>query len=260
MATKRVVAFLDILGFKSKLDSIPLDDLAATYENVAAMARALLRPLGADAVHAPRLFADVSTGGSWCMHYLFSDSIVLVANEDTDTSFLQLLIYVWRLSQTFLAAGLPLRGGLDYDEIYANMSAGVFLGHALTNAYQLEAAQDWAGIAINHSVAARYAPLFEKANDPALFLSDIVRRYPVPLKAGTVKDLYTVNWRFNFIVQKGTRSLFGHNDDPAVRRKIDNTLKYAKAVVDSGRIYSVQDKTPIEVRADEPPYPHGDDL
>jgi hypothetical protein len=97
-------------------------------------------------------------------------------------------------------------------------------------------------------------------------IDDIFLQYPVPMKDNTSQFMRTLNWRFNLIVEKGTRSLFV-NDGPAdVMQKVENTLKYAESVVRSGRVY-VEDQSnlPVELRsmwigATELPFRHGDDL
>jgi hypothetical protein len=91
-------------------------------------------------------------------------------------------------------------------------------------------------------------------------------KYAAPLKNGQTYLTNTINWRYNYIVQKGTRSLFANSNDAGVQLKIANTLTYAKAVIDYGLVYCQDDgKAPIELRAmfvgsKEPPFDHGDDL
>ena len=262
---KRCVAFLDILGFKTLVTTLPLDELVGRYERIISEARALMVPHLPNSDN-PRLFPRRPNHLSWCTQYIFSDSVILVANADTDAACLELLIYVWRLEQLFLASGMPLRGAVEYGEIYSNTGSGVVLGKALSTAYKTEGEQDWIGICINGSVAKQYTDLFKKVVRKSP-LTEIFKMYSVPLKDGTVKEAYTINWRFNYIVEDGTRSLFvSSHPDPGVQKKIANTLAYARAIVESGRVYVRDDVTvPLELRAfwvgkREPPFPHGDDL
>ncbi|MDP3013968.1 MAG: hypothetical protein Q8M92_06990, partial [Candidatus Subteraquimicrobiales bacterium] len=124
----------------------------------------------------------------------------------------------------------------------------------------------WIGVAIDESVEQAYPELFEHVKDNENILSSIFLRYPVPFKDGIIKELHTLNWRFNLIVQKGTRSLFKETNDKDVVEKINNTLNYAETVVKSGSIYAKNEETfPVELRSmwvgdSEPPFKHGDDL
>jgi hypothetical protein len=277
----RTVAFLDVLGFKEKILNTPLDLLASNYESWASTLRTFLTPPLHDipAGKMPTLFSNHVLGEPWCLHYLFSDSLILVSNADTDDSFLHLLVYVWRLMQVCLAIGMPLRGAIEHGEIYARPEKNVFLGQALTNAYLTEEKQQWMGATIGASAARRYPDLFAKIDDPNCWLNLICKTYSVPMKSSSwlnsicntfsvpmknrsPKEFRTVNWRFNFYVEQGIRSLFSPTKDKKARLKIENTMKYAKAVVDSGRAYSDQHKTPIELRPffiGKAPFAHADD-
>jgi hypothetical protein len=265
MPERRVVAFLDMLGFKNKIEAVPLDELSAQYEQIVAQARAYVRPQ-VRAAGLPSLFPNRPPHVPWCDQHIFSDSIILAAREDTDEACLELLLYAWRLTQFFIAVGMPLRGGVAYDEMYSNPNSRVFLGKALTIAYKKEGIQDWAGIAIDESVKNRYRDLFSHIEEPENILSVIFKRYPVPLKNGTTLEAHTVNWRYNYIVERGTRSLFPPSADPDAQRKIDNTLHYARSTIQQGLVYCQDEaRNPIELRAffvgaREPPFPHGDDL
>ncbi|MGQ0518579.1 hypothetical protein ACT453_55425, partial [Bacillus sp. D-CC] len=77
---------------------------------------------------------------------VFSDSIILVSEDDNRESVLKLLVYTWRLTQMFMGMGMPVRGGISFGEFYINENSNVFLGEALTNAYLLESKQQWAGV------------------------------------------------------------------------------------------------------------------
>ena len=265
MAEMRTVAFLDILGFKNKIETTPLDKLSGEYEQVIAQARAFLGCSIPQGSH-PSLFQSRAANVPWCTQYVFSDSIILISKGDTEANCLELLIYTWRLCQFFLCAGMPLRGGISYHEMYSNPESGLFLGKALTSAYKIEAEQDWIGVSIDDTITKRYQALLKRVEEPTDPLSLIFKRYPVPMKNRRSREMYTVNWRYNLIVESGTRSLFPESADRDAQQKIDNTLAYAKSVIDSGQVYSTGgDRDPIEIRhmycgAKEPPFCHGDDL
>ncbi len=97
-------------------------------------------------------------------------------------------------------------------------------------------------------------------------LRDLFFEYDVPMKGGYCIRMHTLNWRWNLIVEKGTRSLFPQSTLEDVTVKQNNSLEYAKQFVSTGRIYMQnQDKIPVELRsmwrgAKEPPFKHGDEL
>mgnify|MGYP001600952090 CR=1 FL=1 len=236
----------------------------------------------------PSLFPDHPPNAPWCQKFVFSDTIILVSLDDKAVSALKLLVYAWRLSQSFIAFQMPLRGGIAFGELYSNPLRNICLGRALTTAYDLERTQAWIGVAIHSSVEEAFPELFSPENENYGLLDDIFLRYPVPMKPLPIKGIFsriwaalrhpvpvesdtseclrTLNWRFNLVVENGTRSLFASDGLPDVMQKVVNTLKYAETVVRSGRIYVAdQSNLPIEFRSmwiggKEPPFPHGDNL
>jgi hypothetical protein len=261
----KTVAFLDILGFRDLLNTMSLVELAEKYDNMVASTNALNRPLLVEQ-QTPTLFPDQTKDKPWCGRYIFSDSIILISNHDDSLSCLKLLVYAWRFLQACLAMKFPVRGGIVFGELYENPRHTVVLGKGLTAAYDLERQQEWIGIAIDESVERRFPELFSFIKDEHNILSCIFPQYQIPFKDGTHKKYHTLNWRFNLIVEKGTKSLFSETENPSVKKKIRRTLEYAKTVVESGHIYvRDQEKLPVELRSmyvgsSEPPYPHGDDL
>lgn len=261
----RTVAFIDILGFRALIENKPLQELAKDYDNMVGATNAMNRPFQSD-TSVPTLFPEHHKSDSWCQRYIFSDSIILISNSNDDMSCLKLLVYAWRLLQSLLAMKLPARGAVYFGEMYENRERNVVLGKALTGAHSLEQKQQWIGIAIDKTVEEAFPTLFSLFKPNETLLSQVFFLYPVPFKDGTKRPLHTINWRFNFIVEKGTRSLFSQSEDTAIREKIQNTLDYAKAIIDSGKIYvSEQENLPVELRSfyvgeSEPAFPHGDDL
>lgn len=261
----RTVAFLDVLGFRHAVMKTPLSELAATYERRIAEAEALLHPVHYKSGE-PSLFPGHPAKTPLCQQFIFSDSIILVSIDDKEISALKLLVQAWRLSQAFLAFKMPLRGGIAFGELYSNPLKNICLGRALTAAYELERKQAWIGAAIDRTVEVAFPQILPEEGASLGLLDDIFLRYKVPMKDGTYENYRTLNWRFNLVVEKGTRSLFVENGAADVMQKIANTLDYAETVVKSGRIYVAdQSALPVELRSMfvgeiEPPFLHGDNL
>jgi hypothetical protein len=282
MPAQRAVAFVDVLGFRAKIFTVPLDKLATDYERAIAQIRALNQPL----VPAPgevHLFPTEAPSDRWCIQYIFSDSIILIALGDDDRNTLKLLVYVWRLTQALLAFGMHPRGAIAFGEMHVNEPQGVFLGKALTEAYLLEQRQDWIGVALDPSIERRYAHLVNAIASPANGQPSFLARHMVPLKRSRPRflapalrllpllsyerqSLVVINWRWNFVAKAGTRALLPASERRTVRAKVANTIAYLKRIVSSGRLYPTdQARVPVELRTfwvgdEEPPFRHGDDL
>jgi hypothetical protein len=161
---------------------------------------------------------------------------------------------------------MPLRGAVTFGEMYINLSNNIYLGKALTRAYDLERRQQWIGVAIDKSLPDAFSEMFKVISDKNNILSQIFLKYDVPFKDKTNDKLHTINWRWNLVVEDGTKSLFLQKEDKNVLEKINNTLQYAKYVISTKKVY-VQDQKnlPIELRSmfigsSEPPFKHGDDF
>ena len=263
--SRRTVAFFDILGFRQAVLTTPLSELSDKYERRIAEADKMNYREGLS-LDTPSLFPEHPPNVPWCQRFVFSDSIILVSIDDHAVSALKLLVYAWRLSQTFIAFKMPLRGGIAFGEAYSNPLTNVCLGRALTTAYDLERSQAWIGVAIHQSVTDTFPEIFSLGDLNRGLLDDVFLHYPVPLKGGSSQHLRTLNWRFNLIVEDGTRSLFAGSESGDVMLKVANSLDYAETVVRTGRMYVAdQSRLPVELRSmwignREPPFPHGDDL
>lgn len=259
--SNRAVCFMDVLGFKNMVRKIPLPKLVAKYEMLMHLAVYHSRRT-AGCENLPTLFPNHPATEPLCILHVFSDSFIFVANDSSEDSCRKLLVFVWRMMQQFLAAHIAVRGGITCKEVYISPDRGTCLGLGLTEAYELEQKQNWVGIAVDPSVEKVYPGLFQS---PYATMADLLfPEYMVPLKEQQEARMRAVNWRFNLVVERGTRWLFNENNEPGAGEKIKNTLDYAKWIVQRGRTYGVDQSTyPVELRTfyvgkSEPPFDHGD--
>jgi hypothetical protein len=267
--TGRAVAFLDILGFRKLVESKSTEELGALFSNVIGRALpAMNRPFG-EPHDEPTLFPQRPPNESWCISHSFSDSIILISHDESEASALALLIYALRVTQMLIASKLPVRGAIAFGDMYVDMAKALFLGKALTQAYALEQSQHWIGVAIDPSVSERFPNLLESDVPLAGLRKCLFPRYEVPMKTGPIRQLHTLNWRWNVVAEGGTKTLFGDDRDWSARTKIQAALTYALEMRNSGRAYPADDaKVPIEVRrffiasgdpANRPMPVHGDE-
>jgi len=235
---KRAIAYFDILGFKNRINNTPFDILSATYEK-------LIK--NTDGEFA--IMDGIITNKQVCFRYVFSDSLFLVAKEDTEESFIDMLSYAWRMMQLFIASGFPLRGAVTYGEIYANIEKSIFLGKAISEAVILEAQQDWIGAVVDLPVINRYEAIFKRDDILSIIMNVILPIHDVPFKDGTCKDYHVINWRQNMISEDGIKALFKNEPfDENVQKKINNTLRFSKEVVDAHIAYFNDNLVPEKYR------------
>jgi len=224
---KRAIAYFDILGFKAKIDYTPLNELAEKYENVVNHTDGEFFIKNGQ-IHNKQV----------CHRYIFSDSIFLVALEDTEESFADLISYAWKMMRMFIAAGFPLRGAITYGDIYINFEKNIFLGKCISQAVELEGKQEWIGAVVDNSAIDRYEAILSKSVIQALVFSFLLPIYDVPFKDGTRRNYSVINWRLNVISEFGTKPLFKNEPySKEAQIKIENTLLFSKEVVEANLAY-----------------------
>lgn len=261
----RTVAFLDILGFKNLLQQMPLSELAKKYEDAIKQV-AILNQRFSAANDVPTYLPSHKAGEPWCFREVFSDSIILIAIDESQESCLKLLLYARLLFISMLTAKLPVRGAIAAGELYHNSSSSVTLGQALTEAYLIEQQQEWAGVCIADSVWNLYPDLLNAAKDPGNALHYYFMEYPVPWKQTPQPAHRILNWRFNTVIEVGSRKLLQDarlHEEPS---KFNNVIKYLEHVRASGSVYFGEGaKNPAEcptfwIGSTQPPFKHGDEL
>lgn len=197
--SNRAVCFLDVLGFKQMLKEKPVIQIAEEYDRLVMQASTINHKFFEHGIE-PTLFKDHPVGAPYCTRYIFSDSIILVADGEDSQSFLKLLVQAWRFMQVSLSLGIPIRGGIAFGEMYLDPSKGICLGHALTKAYQLEEKQNWIGIAVDQSVESAYEYLFSMAKNSTSVLGALLLKYPVPLKNSNAHN-YSRRYCFRALIE-----------------------------------------------------------
>jgi hypothetical protein len=245
----RTVAFIDILGFKNKINEQSANDLGKNYKRAIRYALEKYQ-VNLNSSKEPSFFTNISKGDEYCISYIFSDSIILASFDDTEINTCKLLIFTYRLMRTMIVQGFLVRGGISYGDMYIDLEDSIFVGTALTQAYELEMKQEWIGVTIHENVVNAFPNIFNGSYKYGNYLKNILVKYQVPMKYGEIRNLYTINWRWNLIVEKGTKSLFGKTNDWASKVKIDNTLNYTKYIRNSSLDYPFKpSECPIEIRA-----------
>lgn len=236
---KRAIAFFDILGFKEKVATLTIDELADSYSKLIS--------------NTENYMLDESTSKivrkETCKRFIFSDSIFLIANEDTEQGFVDLFTYAWRMMQIAFAMKFPLRGAITYGDVYVEQSKGIFIGESIVKAAIWESKQDWMGAVVDKSAIERYHAVFEGDDILSAILKTLMPIYPVPLKGNVADEQNVINWRTNIISEHGIKALFQNKEnDKSVERKIENTLLFAKAIRKQGIAYFNNAIVPIPYR------------
>ena len=262
------MSIFDVLGVKKDILAGKSAELISRYRDRLRLVDSL-RQAKTDYPDLPRLFpvkgAVLTLEPSL---HVFSDTILLISEDDSFEASAKTLLVSWRLMQSFMTGRLPLRGGIAFGDMQIDDTNQLHMGRALTEAHLQEASQAWAGCVIAPSVFEKF-PLSLWANLGFDGLTDVL--FPivsVPFKkdSGIVRRTErAINWRLNLVFDTGfatdwmdyyRASSFGQ-----LHPYLQESLQFAKQY---GGYIGSQEKMPLECRTfwvgrKQPPFENGDD-
>lgn len=241
--SKRYIAFLDLLGFKSIMegnDSKGIDELIEKLigEIQLSIAHNLERFIAAnlDGGFSPDLNkARVNS-------IVFSDTIVFWSNDDSSDSFKSIVDAVSMffasavIGRSWAARGAITYGDLTYTSYdIANKNflinqSGLY-GKSIIDGYELEESQEWIGCMVSESAIEHF---LKSEEDGENYLSTRLLQYEVPVKKGKVlKQQYVIWWGWGQDSEKNVERFFTklaklEELPEIVKDKYDNTCKYLK--------------------------------
>ncbi len=202
----RYVAFFDILGFKSWVETAGSHDVF-TY------VRGFLNLLVKASLPGSEVFPDMTVKmrqGSEAniAAVVFSDSIVFYTRDDSSECLKLLLLVCGNfMNGVICGPSRMIRGALAYGEFYADPESGAYVGKALIDAYQMEGAQEWLALGLHASLAAS-----AHFHDALEELDGYIVPALVPLRGTDIKPL-CINWaskkflgHHSFSAKRGLRS------------------------------------------------------
>jgi hypothetical protein len=220
---ERYVAFLDILGFGSIVEHHPLSEILDTLSIVYSKTEEVRR-VGARARSDGTFPITEQTN-----LFPFSDTFVLSSFDATETSFVNIVASTSLMARYLFGCRLPVRGAITKGEADLIPHTNHLIGKAVIRAKNLEETQDWFGIIIDPELQFNNSINYF-LNSPAL--KPVIVEYLVPFKNGE-KSCKIINWRFNWKVQNGTKSIFTPTSKEKDKIKIQNTLKFCKWIRDN---------------------------
>lgn len=248
MATIKYIAFLDILGFKDLIENNKIEKLEELYDRLQASVMYSFAVSNPEQRLKNKKNELPSIKETNLNSLVISDSIIIWTDDDSQGSFLELILAVKYFMFFSMQSGFPLRGGISCGELLVKNgihekspkfnSYTTILGLSLTRAYILENKSEWSGCVIDEKCVEHFNHELNNYKDNIANLEffeemDIIKRYETPMKSGEIKKYFTVNWtHFNGprLTRSQVKKAFkAHNkstNDWSVESKIQNTLKY----------------------------------
>jgi len=216
---KRFIAFMDIMGFKDLLFRGDHKSILLTIKSF----RSSIYPLNKDA----NLKGHNSHAKPMIKPIFFSDSILLISNDDSKESAEELLFKAqWLLGQALLV-GIPMKGAIAYGEQTADFNKSLHIGRPLVHAYELQNELFLYGIVLHHTME-HYLNSIKIVS--YLEENGLICNYETPMKSGNITHWLT-EWDKDFL-KKDTLDavltrLYGSVSGPP-RRYVDNTANFAR--------------------------------
>lgn len=181
---KRFVAFFDILGFGSWLES---DGSKEVFTYIRGFLSSMIRSSLPGSVVHPDMSVDLVESG---IGYIsFSDSIVFYTRDDSyDCLKTMLSVCGEFMNVVICGSSRMIRGALAHGDFYADPESNAYVGQGLIDAYRLEGMQDWLAFSFHHSV--EVLPQFEHA---LVEHPEYIVRSLVPLRTSEEMP-YCINW------------------------------------------------------------------
>ena len=128
----KIVAFLDVLGFKNLIYSDSTKSINSYYDFVLSNFDKAVKEKSID-------------------YLLISDSIVIYSKQNVKD--FEILLKTINVPQAgLLAKGILLWGAISYGQLYVNKSKNVIVGTGLINAYKLELKAKYPRVIIDRSI------------------------------------------------------------------------------------------------------------
>lgn len=226
---KRFVAFLDIMGFK---DMVFRNNHQEVYE----LLKSFQPTIGEIEEHARQILSGklalniegTSRHRSIIRPILFSDSIILISNDDSLLSAFYLLNRArWLLYQA-IVKGIPLKGAIAYGEQTADFDKSLHFGRPLIDAFELQNDLLLYGVILHHTMEKSLIEIDKNE----VIRTALLHNCHVDMKNGKITH-YILDW-IPFCAEKENPinlvSEMYKSVSGTPRIYVDNTLKYVRKV------------------------------
>ncbi len=163
---ERFVLFLDIMGFKARVQRYDHDEIAKGFAKLTQ----LNESVKSNCVRNTNGLLRVAQ---------FSDSIVVVSENANQDSCMAILKAAVRIMHNALKCGFPIKGAIAQGRMTFDMHNGIYFGLPLVDAAGLHDELKFYGVAIHHSMEESLRKFLSKSQNRYL-----VEYKPIFLKTG----------------------------------------------------------------------------
>lgn len=221
----RFIVFMDIMGFKDMLSR-------NGHEKVLKMMEEFIKPIKKMEIEVKnrlrgKLNSTVLFEEAMIKPVIFSDSVLLISNDDSTEAALETIWRAKALINHAFSKNIPIKGALAYGELTANINRNLYFGQPLIDAFEFQKELFIYGIALHHT-----AENYLVKTDLIKGLEEIegIIRYDTPLKKGHAYHyLVDIFNQDNYEELENNVSSFYCMTSGEVRQYVDNTIKFIQA-------------------------------
>jgi hypothetical protein len=163
----------------------------------------------------------------------FSDSIILISNNNSILSAIFMLSNVEQIFSAAIDARIPMKGAIAYGEMTAEIKKDwpLYFGQPLIDAYELHKELQLYGVVLHHTME-QYLKKIRMIGTTKDVKSIIM--YPLPMKFGNINH-YTIDWTLDLGKNKDPVELVSNlynNVSGEPRKYVDNTLEFISWITD----------------------------
>lgn len=188
--TKRFVLFLDIMGFKERVNRTSVRDLKKSLLSFKTKNVKLKPLLESNLKGENRILMKMAQ---------FSDSIVVITRGGTQDDLNRICKAGAILMQTALESGFALRGAMAFGNMVFDEENQIFFGSALVDAYLLEESLAFYGVVFHESTESAVKKAL--AGDEHYYPVEDIE---VQLKGGRSKHYHLAWYKIDYILKQGS--------------------------------------------------------
>jgi len=245
---KVFVAFLDIMGFKHRLQRDSHEEVRKMFETL----RPSLRDLEAKAKEKEVKLKETKKQGrgflaryydtypdlrlkpdSYILPVSFSDSIILISNDDTYESAREILSRINLILGIAIDSKIPIKGAVAYGEMTANTKESIYFGQPLIDAVELQKELQLYGVVLHHTFEQRLSdPDFIKGHSLKELINKYVTKYAAPIRSSKITH-YVVDWTtlvdlIGDTIESVTNLYSLVSGEPRIY--VDNTMEFVREI------------------------------
>jgi hypothetical protein len=231
----RIICYLDLLGFRSKISQLSIDAKGILYNNLIDKFQSSCEENLATMdghIYARKQRTHIA----W-----FSDTVILYSkpfdvNKPNYKMIEDLLYSTKKLFQTLLKGGFPSRGAISVGQFYVDEKLRIYVGNTLVDAYEFAENLEIASICLTCNIR----EYFERHNIENNLFGRYFVSYHIPMKSRNQVDrneTKVLDWirtiHGNTVRKEKLKVYFSKNSEltDGARRKLRNTEEFYDYIV-----------------------------